>query len=130
MEYYRSSQFSKCNVQVEAREDLSKFCNIENINSVDTCVTHQFEISIFQNKERYVTKLQFKPDQDVTPDNFRVCEKCLRNLNKKLVQENSFDDYNGIFAEYERKKIIEKVFEEEIVEEPSGINYLPRRAFV
>ena len=44
----------------------------------------------------------------------RVCEKRLRHLNKKLVHENLNDDYSSIFAEYERKQIIEEVPEKKI----------------
>ena len=81
--------------------------NIENINSIDTCVTHQFEKDI-------VIKLPFKPDHAVVPDNFRVCEKRLRNLKKNSVHENLMIITEYEIAEYERKQIIGEVPEEGI----------------
>ena len=73
-------------------EELSQFWNIKNINFVDTYVKHQFEKDMYHERERYATKLLFKPDNDVLPDNSRVCEKRLRNFKKKLVNEKLFDD--------------------------------------
>ena len=70
--------------------------NIENINSVDTRVTHQFEKDI-------VMKLPFKPDHAVVPDNFRVCEKRLGNLKKNSAHRKLMIITEYDIAEYERK---------------------------
>ncbi|CAB3986889.1 Hypothetical predicted protein [Paramuricea clavata] len=48
-----------------------------------------------------ITKLPFKPDHEVLPDNFKVCEGRLKSLKNKLAASNILHEYNQIFSEYE-----------------------------
>ena len=96
----------------------------------DDCVITQFEKDIYHNGERYVTKLPFKPDHDTIPDNFRICEKRLVSLDKRLKCGEMFEDYNAIFKEYEDEKIIERVPEVEISKDIGKVHYLPHRPVV
>ena len=126
-----NSHILRCDAEVqELRDDLSKFWNIEDINSVENCVTHKFEKDIFHNGERYVTKLPFKPDHDVIPDNFKICESRVKNLKRKLMRENLIEDYSNVFVDYEKNNIIEKVPEIDIPKGSGEVHYLPHRPII
>ena len=110
---------------------MSRFWNAEDLaNSEKTCVTRKFEQDITFNRERYVTKLPFKPDHDSLSDGFKICEIRLKNLKGRLLKENLFDDYDIIFKDYLEKKIIQKVPEDEIAKESGSVHYLPHRLVV
>ena len=53
---------------------LNKFWSVENIEAKDNCVIDDFEKCIFYNRQKYVTKLPFRPGHEFLPDNFSVCE--------------------------------------------------------
>ena len=54
-----------CNIENIAQEAenlesvLNKFWNVENIETKDNCVIHDFEKYIFHSGQRYVTKITF-----------------------------------------------------------------------
>ena len=91
---------------------------------------HAFEQDVTFNRERYVTKLPFKPDHDSLPDKFKNCEIRLKNLKSRLLKESLFDDYNNIFKDYLENKIIEKGPEDEIAKESDSVHYFPHRPVV
>ena len=59
-------------------------------------VVDQFEDEIVHDGTRYITKLPFKPDHEVLPDNFNVCQGRLKSLKSKLVTNNILSDYDKI----------------------------------
>ena len=59
-------------------------------------VINQFEKDIVFNGERLVTRLAFKEDHDLWPDNFKTCQARLINLKRKLVDQSIFKEYNEI----------------------------------
>ena len=62
------------------RQELDKFWNVESINSSTDSVVDQFEKDTIHDGTRYITKLPFKPDHEVLPDNFKVCEGWVKTL--------------------------------------------------
>ena len=54
-----------CNIETIGQEAenlesvLNKFWNVENIETKDNCVIHDFEKYIFHSGQRYVTKITF-----------------------------------------------------------------------
>jgi hypothetical protein len=59
---------------ISLRQELDKFWNVESIGTKTDSVVDQFENDIIHDGTRYITKLPFKPDHEVLPDNFKVCE--------------------------------------------------------
>ena len=108
----------------DLKQKLSRFWEIENVNPFDECVINQFEKDIISNRERYVTRLPFKEDRDLLPNNFETCEALSINLKRKLVDQNYLKEYNKIFKDYESKKVLERVLKNEICKAPSEVNYL------
>jgi hypothetical protein len=74
--------------------------------------------------------LPFKPDHEVLPDNFNVCQGRLKSLKSKLVANNILDDYDDIFHEYEENHIIERVPSDQIAKETGQVHYLPHRPVI
>ena len=114
----------------ELRNDLTRFWTAETIGDGDECVVHQFEKDIVHNGDRYVTKLPFKQDHDLLPDNFKVSEARLRNLTKRLKDKNLVKDYDAIFKEYQSSGIIERVADAEVAKPTGEVHYLPHRPVV
>ena len=73
---------------IQELQELDRFWNVESINSSTHSVVDQFEKDIIHDGTRYITKLPFKPDHEVFPDNFKVCEGRLKTLKNKLVASN------------------------------------------
>ena len=61
---------------ISLRQELDEFWNVESIGTKTKTdsVVDQFENDIIHDGTRYITKLPFKPDHEVLPDNFKVCE--------------------------------------------------------
>ena len=76
---------------------------------------------------RYVAKLQFKPDHEPLPDNFKVSETRLKSLKGRLKSKGILNAYDEIFKEYEKTGIIEQVPSSELVAEVGKVHYLPYR---
>jgi len=114
----------------DLKDELRRFWELENINESESDVVNSFQRDISFNGDRYVVKLPFKPDHDLIPDNFVVCSKRLKSLKKKLEKTEMIADYEKIFKEYERDKIIEKVPDDEIVKGVGEVHYLPHRPVV
>ena len=112
------------------RQELDRFWNVESINSSTESVVHQFEKDIILDGTRYITKLPFKPDHEVLPDNFKVCEGRLKTLKNKLVACNILHEYDNIFSEYTDNGIIERVPLDEIAKETGQVHYLPHRPVI
>ena len=93
----------RCNIENIGQETenlesvLNKFWSVENIETKDNCVIHDFEKYIFHNGQRYVTKLPFRPGHEFLPDNFSVCEQRLKKLKNRLTSENLVEKYDEIF---------------------------------
>ena len=66
------------------RKQLQNFWDVETIASPDENIICKFENDIKHNGVRYVTKLPFKPDHDLLPDNYEICKNRLINLKKLL----------------------------------------------
>ena len=66
------------------KQELQKFWEIESVGSATSDVVSKFEEDIIHNGTRYVVKLPFKPDHDLLPDNFNVCERRLKALKTHL----------------------------------------------
>ena len=66
------------------REELNRFGEIETISKSEENVLYQFENEIQFNGTTYVTKLPFKTDHDLLPDNFEVAKIRLQNLKRRL----------------------------------------------
>jgi hypothetical protein len=77
------------------------------------------------NGTRYVVKLPFKPDHELLPDNYNVCERRLKSLTSRLASKGIYKDYNSIFKNYEEDGIIERVPVEEIAKGAGATHYLP-----
>ena len=112
------------------RQELDKFWNVESINSSTDSVVDQFEKDIIHDGTTYITKLPFKPDHEVLPDNFKVCEGWLKMLKNKLVASNILHEYDNIFSEYENDGIKERVPLDEITKETGQVHYLPHRPVI
>ena len=108
------------------QDDLSKFWNVEDVPPSD-CVTTRFEKSITFDGERYVARLPFKPNHDLIPDNFKVCENRLSSLKSKLQKQGMLDKYNNVFNDYLENGIIEEVPKDEIVKDTGSVHYVPHR---
>ena len=67
------------------KQTLIRFREIENLDLFDECVINQFEKDIVFNGWKYVTRLPFKEDHELLPDNFKTCQARLINLKEKLV---------------------------------------------
>ena len=93
-------------------------------------VTHQFENDIRYNVERYVTKLPFRPDHDLLPNNVTVSEASLKNLKVRLEKNNLLKVYDNIFKDYEANNTIERVPEEELHVEVGSVHYLSHRPVI
>ncbi|XP_065645752.1 uncharacterized protein LOC136076206 [Hydra vulgaris] len=98
----------------ELKQDLNRFWPVETIESPKSCVMHQFERDITHNGEQYITKLPFKTEHDLLPDNYKVCKKRLANLRNRLNDKKLVAEYNQIFIEYENSNIVERVSEYDI----------------
>ena len=96
------------------REELNRFWEIETIGKTEENVIYQFENEFQFNGTRYVTKLPFKTDHDLLPDNFEVAKIRLQNLKRRLLKENIFEKYDKIFKDYEECGIIKRVLSDEI----------------
>ena len=97
----------------------------------DDDVIRQFEKDITFNGNRYVTKLPFKPNHELLPDNYRLCETSLSKLRKRLsCNPELLSDYDKIFQSYQKDGIIEIVDESETMTEPGAVHYLPHRPVV
>ena len=122
----------KCTVETtdNLREDLKRFWEIENLSD-DDCVVEKFKTEINFDGDRYVTKLPFRSSgHDELADNYLSSKRRLENLKPKLLTKGIFGQYNSIFKDYEKNKIIERVPREE---EPMGrgmVHYLPHRPVV
>ena len=112
------------------KAETCRFWEIENVNPFDECVINQFEKDIVSNRERYITRLPFKEDRDLLPDNFETCEAVSINLKRKLVDQNYLKEYNKIFKDYESKKVLERVLKNEICKAPGEVNYLTQRPVI
>ena len=62
------------------RKQLQKFWDVEAIASPDENIVCKFENDIKHNGVRYVTKLPFKLDHNLLPDNYEICKNRLINL--------------------------------------------------
>ena len=100
------------------REELNRFWEIETIGKSEENVIYQFENEIQFNGTRYVTKLPFKTDHDLLPDNFEVAKIRLQNLQRRLLKENIFEIYDKIF---EACDIIKRVLSDEIPQDPGKV---------
>ena len=109
------------------REELNRFWEIETIGKSKENVIYQFENEIQFNGTRYVTKLPFKTDHDLLPDNFEVAKIRLLNLKRRLLKENIFEKYDKIFKDYEECGIIKRVPSDEIPQDPGKVHYLSHR---
>ena len=114
----------------DLRQELQKFWDVENVGSSMDCVTRKFEENIMHNGTRYIVKLPFKPDHELLPDNYNVCEGRLKSLTGRLVSKGIYNDYNSIFKDYEEDGIIERVPVEEIAKGAGATHYLPHRPVV
>jgi hypothetical protein len=114
----------------DLREDLENFWNVESVSAARNNIVDQFENDIVHDKTRYITKLPFKPDHEVLPDNFNVCQGRLKSLKSKLVANNIINDYDQIFVEYEKGQIIERVPSDQVAKEPGQVHYLPHRPVI
>ena len=75
----------RCNIENIGQETenlesvLNKFWSVENIETKDNCVIHDFEKCIFHNGQRYVTKLPFRPGHEFLRITFHCVNKGLKN---------------------------------------------------
>lgn len=91
---------------------------------------NDFQNDIFHDGTRYVTKLPFKPDHDMSPDNYLVSERRLRSNLKRLNSNDILEEYKEVIKSYEHDGIIEKVPMNEVNKEGGQVHYLPHRAVV
>ena len=112
------------------RQELHKFWSVETVGSPNDCVVSPYENDIMHDSNRYVTKLPFKPDHEPPPDNFNVCEGRLKSLKHRLTSNGLLNEYDAIFADYEKNGIIEQVPLHEIARPGSEVHYLPHRPVV
>ena len=112
------------------QQELEKFWNVESIGTKTDSIVDQFKNDIIHDGTRYITKLPFKPDHEVLPDNFKVCEGRLKSLKNKLITSNILHDYDQIFSEYEENGIIERVPSDEVARETGQVHYLPHRPVI
>ena len=112
------------------RQELDKFWNVESIGTSTDSIVAQFENDIIRDGTRYITKLPFKPDHEVLPDNFKICEGRLKTLKNKLIAGNILHKYDHIFSEYEENGIIEHVPLDEVAKETGQVHYLPHRPVI
>ena len=95
------------------REQLSAFWSIESVHDPKTDVLNQFKRDIYFNGDRYVTKLPFKPEHDMIPDNYKPSENRALALKKcPSSKPELLESCNQIFKDYKNQGIIEEVFEE------------------
>ena len=97
--------------------------------STDSIVAH-FENDIIHDGTRYITKLPFKPDHEVLPDNFKICEGRLKTFKNKLIAGNILHEYDHIFCEYEENGIIGRVPLDEVAKKTGQVHYLPHRSVI
>ena len=90
-------------------------------------IVAQFENDIIHDGTRYITKLPFKPDHEVLPDNFKIWEGWLKTLKNKLIAGNILHEYDHVFSEYEENGIIELVPLDEVAKQTGQVHYLPHR---
>lgn len=129
--FYDVRQKVKWTNSVFLREDLSKFWSVESVGSSgEDSVVNSFEKDITFNGHRYVTKLPFRPDHDILPDNFQTSFERLQKLKHRLRKENMIDDYDAIFKQYEKDGIIERVPESDVAKAPGKVFYLPHRSVI
>lgn len=112
------------------RKELSRFWEVESTNSKGPSVIDDFQNDIFHDGTRYVTKLPFKPDHDMSPDNYLVSERRLRSNLKRLNSNDILEEYKEVKKSYEHDGIIEKVPMNEVNKEGGQVHYLPHRAVV
>ena len=114
------------------RDELSKFWTIESVeDDLNDAVIEQFKNNISFNGKRYVTKLPFKSEHDMLPDNFEMCKQRLKSLKKRLNNNPELlNEYDKIIADYKNKGIVEVVHDPGWDTEPGGVHYLPHRAVI
>ena len=82
------------------------------------------EIHFDKDRNKYFTKLPFKPYHDVIPDNHSLCVKRLGSVRRKLQRDPKLmQDYCDIFKDYEEKRIIERVPVED-TGTPGAVHYI------
>ena len=115
------------NKNIDLRDELSKFWTIESVeDDLNDAVIEQFK-----NGKRYVTKLPFKSEHDMLPDNFEMCKQRLKSLKKRLNNNPELlNEYDKIIADYKNKGIVEVVHDPGWDTEPGGVHYLPHRAVI
>ena len=112
------------------RQELDKFWNVESIGTSTDSIVAQFENDIIHDGTRYITKLLIKPDHEVLPDNFELCEGRLKTLENKLIAGNILHEYDHIFSEYEENGITERVPLDQVAKETGQVHYLPHRPVI
>ena len=84
-------QTDDVNENIDLRDELSKFWTIESVeDDLNDAVIEQLTSNISFNGKRYVTKLPFKSEHDMLPDNFEMCKQRLRSLKKRLTIIRNF----------------------------------------
>ena len=86
---------------------LKRFWEIESVgDGSNDDVINQFmnDISFDSSRNKYVTRLPFKPYRDVIPDNYSLCAKRLASV-RRMFEKNPklFKDYCEIFEDYMKK---------------------------
>ena len=59
---------------------INKFWSVENIEAKDNYAIHDFKKYISHDGQRYVTKLPFRLDHELLPNDFLLCEQRLKEL--------------------------------------------------
>ena len=98
----------------------------EDIHTTKTKVSdfESFRDTHLRNEDgKYVAKLPWKFDHPPLPTNFRITEKCTRNMIRRLTP-NLLEVYNGIINDQLSHDFIEEVNDDDV----NRGHYLPHRS--
>ncbi|XP_015591326.1 uncharacterized protein LOC107265917, partial [Cephus cinctus] len=93
----------------------------------ETVFAEFLETVVFNSEGRYEVELPWKKNHAPLVDNKSVAIKRLDSLVTKLKKEERYNEYDNVFKEWQREKIIERVPEEEV---DDWGHYLPHRHVV
>ena len=120
----------KIDYNLNLKDSIQKFWEIENAGVDEHPVYENFKQTICFDGERYVTALAFKPFHKPLPDNYTLSKHRLSILKTKLDKNEELkQEYNQVFDNYLKDRIIEKVADDDygVVEKTQ---YLPHGAVV
>ena len=112
----------------EVYQKFSRFWEVESAEGYKD-IMDQFTRDIVFENSKYFISLPFNENRYLIPDNFKLCNRRLDVLRKRLLRDPELaKNYCNIFSQYEKDGIIEKVLDTD--ENPDYVHYLPHHPVI